>query len=97
MVRNDVIKLQNCTHRSSEGFLLNVGVHAIVLFLQKLFMIFLFKVTKSLQKAMSKIRIIVCCSKYYQNDFHYQAKASRREAHASDNLALPSISFNSLW
>ena len=32
MVRNDVIKLQNCTKGSSEGFLLNVGVHAIVLF-----------------------------------------------------------------
>ena len=44
-------------------------------------MIFLFKVTKSRQKAMSKIRIIVCCSKYYQNDFHYQAKAWRRDAH----------------
>ena len=73
MVKNDVIKLQNCTQGSSEGFLLNVGVNAIVLFFAE--MIFLFKVTKSRQKAMSKIRIIVCCSKFYQNDFHYQAKA----------------------
>ena len=88
MVRNDVIKLQNCTQGSSEGFLLNVGVHAIVLFLQKRFIIFLFKVTKSRQKAMSKIRIIVCCSKYYQNDFHYRSIFST-ESYAGYNRDHP--------
>ena len=42
-------------------------------------MILLFKVTKSHQEAMRKVRTIVCCSKYYQNDFHYEAKAPWRE------------------
>ena len=45
---------------------------------------------------MSKVRTIVCCSKYYQNDFLYLAKALQREALAGDNLALPLIFFNSL-
>ena len=45
---------------------------------------------------MSKVRTIVCCSKYYQNDYRYQAKAPQREALASDNLALPLIFFNFL-
>ena len=30
----------------------------------------------------------MCCSKYYQNDFRCEAKVPRREALASDNLAL---------
>ena len=37
---------------------------------------------------MSKVRNFVCSRKYYQNDFRYKAKAPRREALASDNLAL---------
>ena len=43
-------------------------------------MISLFYVTKRHQKAISKVRNIVCFNKYYQNDFRYLAKASRREA-----------------
>ena len=45
---------------------------------------------------MSKVRTIVCCSKYYQNDFRYLAKAPRREALVSDKLALHLIFFNLL-
>ena len=37
------------------------------------------------QKAMSKVQTIVCCSKFYQNDFRDKAKAPRREALASYN------------
>ena len=37
----------------------------------KEFLFSLFKVTKSHKKAMSKVRTIVCCCKYYQNDFRY--------------------------
>ena len=51
-------------------------------------MILPFKVTKSHQKAMSKVRTIVCCSNFYQNDFRYEAKARRTEALAKDNSAL---------
>ena len=51
-------------------------------------MILLFDVIESHQKAMSKARTIVYCSKYYQNDFPYEARAPRREALASDNSAL---------
>ena len=40
-------------------------------FRKKVFMLSLCKVTKGYQKAMSKVRTIVCCSKYYQNDFRY--------------------------
>ena len=40
------------------------------------------------KRAMSNVRTIVCCSKYYQNDFRCEAKVPRREALASDNLAL---------
>ena len=74
----------------------NVGARASVMFFKKMFMFPLSKVTKNCQKAMSKVRTIVCCSKYYQNDYRYQAKAPRREALASDNLALPLIVFNFL-
>ena len=56
-------------------------------------MFLLFKVTESHQKAMSKVRTIVCCCKYYQTDFRYEAKAPRREALVADNLALPLIFF----
>ena len=56
----------------------------------------LFKVTKSHQKAMSQVRTIVYWSKYYQNDFRFSAKAPRREALASYNLALPLIFFDLL-
>ena len=31
----------------------------------------LFKVAKSLQKATSNVRTIVCSSKYYEDDFRY--------------------------
>ena len=55
-------------------------------------MILLFKVTKSHQEAMSK----VCCSKYYQNDFRYEAKAPSREVLANDNSALQFASMKSL-
>ena len=48
-------------------------------------MILPFKVTKSHQKAMSKVRTIVCCSKFYQSDFRDKAEAPRREALASYN------------
>ena len=34
---------------------------------------------------MSKVQTIVCCSKFYQNDFRDKAKAPRREALASYN------------
>ena len=74
----------------------NVGARASVMFFKKMFMFPLSKVTKNRQKAMSKVRTIVCCSKYYQNDYRYQAKAPQREALASDNLALPLIFFNFL-
>ena len=63
-------------------------------FFQKMFMFSPFMVSKSHQKAMSKVRTIVCFSKYYQNDFRYKAKAPGRKALASDNLALPMIFFN---
>ena len=55
-----------------------------------------FKVTKSYEKARSKVRTIVCCCKYYQNDLRYQAKALRRGPLASDDLALPLIFYDSL-
>ena len=59
-------------YRGSRGFLINADARASVMFFfQKIYKFFLFKVTKSHQKAMSKIRTIVCCSKYYQNDFRY--------------------------
>ena len=45
---------------------------------------------------MSKVRTIVCCTKYYQNDFFYSAKTLPKKALASDNLALPLIFFNLL-
>ena len=44
-------------------------------------MFLLFEVTKSHQKAMSKVLTIACCSKYHQNDFHCYAKALSGEAH----------------
>ena len=56
-------------------------------------MILPFKVTKSHQKAMSKVRTIVCCSKFYQNDFRDKAKAPRREALASYNSSTSMKSF----
>ena len=56
-------------------------------------MILPFKVTKSHQKAMSKVRTIVCCSKFYQNDFRDKGKASRREALASYNSSISIKSF----
>ena len=43
---------------------------------------------KAIKRAMSNVRTILCCSKYYQNDFRCEAKVPRREALASDNLAL---------
>ena len=52
----------------SIGFLFNVGARASVMFFWKISMFSLFKVIKSHQKVMSKVRTIVCCSKYYQND-----------------------------
>ena len=48
----------------SVGFLHNVGTRASVMFFLKTFIFLLFKDTKSHQKAMSKVRTIVCCSKY---------------------------------
>ena len=56
-------------------------------------MILPFKVTKSHQKAMSKVRTIVCCSNFYQNDFRDKGKASRREALASYNSSISMKSF----
>ena len=58
-------------------------------------MILPFKVTKSHQKAMSKVQTIVCCSNFYQNDFRYEAKAPRTEALANDNSALQFASMKS--
>ena len=43
---------------------------------------------KAIKRAMNNVRTILCCSKYYQNDFRCEAKVPRREALASDNLAL---------
>ena len=57
--------------RGSMGFLLSVGARATVMFLLEMFCFFLFKVTKSHQKAMSEFRTIVFCSKYHQYEFHY--------------------------
>ena len=51
-------------------FLLSVGARASVMFFYKIF-VSLFKVIKSHQKATSKVRTIVFCGKYYQNDFRY--------------------------
>ena len=34
---------------------------------------------------MSKVQTIVCCSRFYQNDFRDKAKAPRREVLASYN------------
>ena len=51
------------------GFLLNVGARASVMFFLAIFMFSFFKVTKSHQKAMSKVQTIVHCRKYYQYDF----------------------------
>ena len=76
--------------------MLNDGARASVMFFQKIFMFSLFKVTKSHQKAMSKVRTSVCSSKYYQNNIRYQAKAPLREALSSDYLAFPLIFFNLL-
>ena len=45
------------------------------------------------QKAMSKVQTIVCCSKFYQNDFRDKAKAPRREALASCNSSTAMKSF----
>ena len=45
---------------------------------------------------MSKVQAIVCASKYYQNDFRYEAKAPRREVLASDSSALQFSSMKSL-
>ena len=45
---------------------------------------------------MSQVRTIVYWSKYYQYDFRFSAKAPRREALASYNLALPLIFFDLL-
>ena len=56
-------------------------------------MILPFKVTKSHQKAMSKVWTIVCCSKFYHNDFRDKAKAPRREALASYNSSTSMKSF----
>ena len=44
---------------------------------------------------MSKVRTIVCCSNFYQNDFRYEAKAPRTEALANDNSALQFASMKS--
>ena len=60
------------------------------------FYIFAFLGPKDHKTAMSKVRTIVCCSKYSQNDFRFQAKAPRREALAIDNLAVPLIFFSLL-
>ena len=56
--------------RGSMGFLFNVGAR-VVMFLLEMFCFFLFKVTKSHQKAMSEFRTIVFCSKYHQYEFRY--------------------------
>ena len=42
---------------------------------------------------MSKVRTIVCCSKFYQNDFRDKGEASRREALASYNSSISMKSF----
>ena len=42
---------------------------------------------------MSKVQTIVCCSKFYQNDFRDKAKAPRREALASYNSSTSMKSF----
>ena len=85
------------TYGGSTGFFLNVGARASVMFFWEIFMFSLFKVIKAIKKALSKVRTIVCYSKYYQNDFRcHEAKAPRKEVLASDNLALPLIFFNLL-
>ena len=56
-------------------------------------MILPFKVTKIHQKAKSKVWTIVCCSKFYHNDFRDKAKAPRREALASYNSSTSMKSF----
>ena len=42
---------------------------------------------------MSKVQTIVCCSRFYQNDFRDKAKAPRREALASYNSSSSMKSF----
>ena len=51
------------------GYFFNIGARASAMFFEKKFLFLLFKVTKSYQKRISKVRTIVYCSKYYQNDF----------------------------
>lgn len=55
--------------RGSMGFLFNVGARVVMFLLEMLF--FIFKVTKSHQKAMNEVRTIVFCNKYHQYEFRY--------------------------
>ena len=57
------------------------------------FYIFAFLGPKDHKTAMSKVRTIVWCSKFYQNDFRDKAKAPRREALASYNSSNSMKSF----
>ena len=58
------------------GFLHNVGARASVMFFLKTFIFLLFKVTKSHQKAMSKVRTIVCCRKRKSNSIEFDQTQS---------------------
>ena len=68
------------------------------MFFWKIFMFLLFKIIKSYQKAMNKVRKIVFCCKYIIK-MVFVIKLRLHEGKASDNLALPLILifFNLLW
>ena len=72
-------------------------LHQRIVFLKKKKLCFRFsKSLKAIKSAMSKVRTIVCCSKYYHYYFRCKAKAPLRKALTGDYLALSFIFFNLL-
>ena len=72
-------------------------LHQRIVFLKKKKLCFRFsKSLKAIKSAMSKVRTIVCSSKYYHYYFRCKAKAPLRKALTGDYLALPLIFFNLL-
>lgn len=59
--------------RLHRGFCL-ILAHFSVYFSRKFLCFWFFKLTKSHQKVTSKDRTIICCNKYWQNDFSDRSK-----------------------
>ena len=59
--------------RLHRGFCL-ILAHFSVYFYRKFLCFWFFKLTKSHQKVTSKDRTIICCNKYWQNDFSDRSK-----------------------